>query len=444
MKHLPAFFDLAGRSVLVVGATDSAAQRARLARDAGADVVEAEDIDSSDLAARRPVIAFVATGDAARDGVVASALRAAGVPVNVVDRPALSDFIMPAIVDRGDVVVAVSTGGASPTLARHIRQIVERALPSRIGALAAFGARFRDTVKRAVERPDARRRLWERVIAGPIGQDVLAGRDGVAAAAMLRAINAPTAAPEGSIALVGAGPGDPELLTLRAARLLGEADVLLYDDLVDPAILDVARRDALRVGVGKRKGRPSMPQAEINTLIVEHARAGRRVVRLKGGDPFVFGRGGEERDHARAHGFDPVVVPGITAALGCGASAGIPLTHRDHASAITFVTAQRKPGDDAPDWAALARAGHTLAIYMGLTSARDVRDGLVAGGLSAATPVAVVQNGTRANQSVSCGTLSDLAALAARHPGDGPALIVVGAVAALADIPAGLLLAEAS
>jgi uroporphyrin-III C-methyltransferase/precorrin-2 dehydrogenase/sirohydrochlorin ferrochelatase len=244
--------------------------------------------------------------------------------------------------------------------------------------------------------------------------------------------------------IVGAGPGDPELLTLRALRLLQRADVILHDDLVAPAILDYARRDALVVPVGKRKGRHSHEQDEINALIVSHARTGKRVVRLKGGDPFVFGRGGEELEYARAAGIEAFVVPGITAALGCAAATGIPLTHRDLAQSVTFVTAHGRDGEPDIDWRAAARPGRTTVVYMGLSQASRVRDRLLAAGTPLSLPVAIVDRGTRPDQRVSIGTVGSLASLAARHAGGGPALIIIGEVAALASAGLPALLAEAS
>ncbi len=465
MKHLPTFFALNGRAVLVAGGTPAAAQRVRTVLASGADVtVMAPDLgaafddlprhgaferracwpDGADIAGA--ALVFVATGDAARNAEVAAQARAARVPVNVTDRPDLSDFIMPAIVDRGDVVVGVSTGGASPVLARLVRERIERALPARLADLGAFAARFRDTARALLSDVGARRRFWERVLDGPIGRLVLAGREREAREAMLVAINrsgAPTPW-AGSVAIVGAGPGDPDLLTLRALHALQGADVVLYDELAGRDVLGYARRDATLVYVGKQKAQHSKSQDEINALMVDHARAGRNVVRLKGGDPFIFGRGGEELEHLRRHGIEATVVPGITAALACGAAAGIPLTHREHASAVTFVTGHLKNGDPAADWEALAKSGQTIVVYMGVSAAATVRDRLLAAGLARTTPVAIVENGSRPDQKVSVGTVGGLAALAAGHANGGPALMIIGDVAALADAAVQPALAEAS
>jgi uroporphyrin-III C-methyltransferase/precorrin-2 dehydrogenase/sirohydrochlorin ferrochelatase len=439
LDHLPIFMALHGKTALVVGGTPAADQRAGLLARAGASVrrVAAEAVTAADLT--DVVLAFVATGNADLDRLVAGWARAARVPVNVVDRPDLCDFIMPAIVDRDGVVAAISTGGASPTLARLLRERVEAALPARIGDLAKFAARFRTAAKGVAHRM----RFWERTLDGPIGEMVLAGRAAEAEIAM-RASLARGDDGQGVVHIVGAGPGDPELLTLRALRLLQRADVILHDDLVAPAILDYARRDAELVSVGKRKGRHSHKQDEINALIVEHARAGKRVVRLKGGDPFVFGRGGEELEYVRAAGIEAFVVPGITAALGCAAATGIPLTHRDLAQSVTFVTAHGRDGEPDIDWRAAARPGQTTVVYMGLSQAPRVRDRLLAAGIQLSMPVAIVDRGTRPDQRVSIGTVGSLPALAAQHAGGGPALIIIGEVAALASAGLPARLAEAS
>jgi uroporphyrin-III C-methyltransferase/precorrin-2 dehydrogenase/sirohydrochlorin ferrochelatase len=465
MKHLPTFFALQGRPALVIGATPAAVQRARTLRAAGAAVTlmapDAEDaiaalsdlgpIDrqarwptAEDLA--RATLIFVATDDRARDAAIAAEARHVRVPVNVTDRPELSDFIMPAIVDRGDVVVGISTGGTAPVLARLVRERIERALPARLTSLAAFAARFRESVRALIRDAASRRRFWERTLDGPIGQHVLAGRDGAAGAAMLSALNRDGVAhpPRGSVTIVGAGPGDPDLLTLRALHALQGADVVLYDELAGREVLAYARRDATLIYVGKQKAQHSLSQDAINALMAAQARAGRQVVRLKGGDPFIFGRGGEELHYLRRCGIEVSLVPGITAALACAAAAGIPLTHRDHASGVTFVTGHLKSGAPAADWGALAHSGHTIVVYMGLSAAAHVRDRLLAAGLAPGTPAAIIENGARPHQRVSIGDLSGLAALAARHAAGGPALIIIGEVTALADAAQSTAWAEAS
>ena len=436
MKHLPLFFDLAGRKVVVVGEGPKADLRADLARSAGADVrrLTGSSVTVEDF--RGAVAAFVATADEDTDTAVYGLAKAAGVPVNVADRPALCDFIMPAIVDRGGVVVAISTGGASPTLATVLRGRIEAALPERLGVLARLAATYRTQVNALISEPARRRAFFRRLVEGPAARLALAGDEAGARRVVLSDLDAARRhqTPAGIAHIVGAGPGDPDLLTLRAAQLLQEADVILHDDLVPPEVLARARRDAEVVSVGKRKGRPSWAQADIDAELVRRVRAGQTVVRLKAGDPFVFGRGGEEVDALRAAGLAYTVVPGITAALGCAASAGIPLTHRNHASAVTFVSGHSAAGGRQATWPALAAQGHTLAIYMGATEAPAVRDQLLAAGADPTTPVAVIENGTRSDQKVSTGPLSDLARLAAgcAQSGGGPSLIIVGDVAAYA------------
>ena len=441
MKHLPLFFDLSGRKVVVVGEGAAADRRAGLARSAGAKIqrIASSAAEASDF--RGAAAAFIATGDADCDAAAQRLARSAGVPVNVADRPNLCDFILPAIVDRDEVVVAISTGGASPTLATVLRGRIEAALPERIGALARLAATFRAQVNALIGEPDRRRAFWRRLVEGPAARLALAGDDAGARRSALGELDAARRrmTPVGIAHIVGAGPGDPDLLTLRAAQLLQEADATLHDDLVPSAILGRARRDSELVGVGKRKGRAGWAQAEINAELVRRVRAGQTVVRLKAGDPFVFGRGGEEVEALRDAGLPVAVVPGITAALGIAASVGIPLTHRLFASAVTFVTGHGAPenqgsGHEAA-WPALAAQGHTLAIYMGATEAASVRDRLLGAGADPSTPVAIVENGTRPDERVSIGRLADLARLAVPHVsrGDaGPSLIIVGEVAAFA------------
>jgi len=458
MSYFPVFFSLADRDVLLVGGGEAAAQKLRLLLKAGARVrlvarqatPEIESLAAEgridwqrrgfvagDAAGR--ALAVAASGETELDARVAEAARQAGVPVNVVDHAELSDFIVPAIVDRDPVIIGISTAGAAPLIARRLRERIEALLPARLGRLARFAELFRDAVALALADRRERLRFWERFLDGPAADAVLAGREPEAAERLLREINGkPSAAAQGRVAIVGAGPGDPELLTLKALRHLESADVILYDRLVDPAILDRARRDARRLYVGKAPGRHALRQEEINALLVAEARAGHRVVRLKGGDPFIFGRGGEELDALRAAGIETEIVPGITAALGCAASAAIPLTHRDHAQALVIATAEGKAGEPGLDWAAFARSGQTLAIYMGVAAAARVAERLIAGGLAATTPVAVIENGTRADERVLAGRLGGLGSLVADADIDGPALILVGEVAARAETAAGM------
>lgn len=432
------FFDLAGRKVAVAGEGLAADRRAEIARSAGAQVVRlAATATAPDF--RGAAAAFISTGTLEGDTVLQRAAKAAGVPVNVADRPALCDFILPAIVDRDGVVVAISTGGASPTLASVLRGRIEAALPERIGALAKLAKTFRAQANALIPDMAQRRGFWRRLVEGPAARLALAGDEAGARRVALGELDAVRRrlSPVGIAHIVGAGPGDPDLLTLRAAQLLQEADAILHDELVPAAILGRARRDAEMISVGKRKGSVGWAQADIEAELVRRVRAGQTVVRLKAGDPFIFGRGGEEVEAMRAAGLPVSVVPGITAALGCAASAGIPLTHRRFASSVTFLSGHSAEG---------APGGNTLVIYMGASEAAAVRDRLLDAGTDPTTPVAIVENGTRPDERVSTGQLSDLARLAASHTrGDaGPSLIIVGEVAALAAAAGQPLLAEVS
>jgi uroporphyrin-III C-methyltransferase/precorrin-2 dehydrogenase/sirohydrochlorin ferrochelatase len=432
------FFDLAGRKVAVAGEGLAADRRAEIARSAGAQVVRlAATATAPDF--RGAAAAFISTGALEGDTALQRAAKAAGVPVNVADRPALCDFILPAIVDRDGVVVAISTGGASPTLASILRGRIEAALPERIGALAKLAKTFRAQANALIPDMAQRRGFWRRLVEGPAARLALAGDEAGARRVALGELDAVRRrlSPVGIAHIVGAGPGDPDLLTLRAAQLLQEADAILHDELVPAAILGRARRDAELVSVGKRKGSAGWAQADIEAELVRRVRAGQTVVRLKAGDPFIFGRGGEEVDALRAAGLPVSVVPGITAALGCAASAGIPLTHRRFASSVTYLSGHSAEG---------APGGNTLVIYMGASEAAAVRDRLLDAGTDPTTPVAIVENGTRPDERVSTGQLSDLARLAASHTrGDaGPSLIIVGEVAALAAAAGQPLLAEVS
>ena len=452
MNYLPLFMDLRGRPVLLVGGGEMAAAKARMLIKAGADLtvvaprLERELTELVDAGGvghiARPfragdvsasALVYGATGDAAVDEHVAAEARAAGVAVNVVDRQDLCDFITPAIVDRDPVVVGISTGGAAPVLARRLRASIEALLPARLGQLALFANGFRTAVKTKLESASGRRRFWERFFDGPIADAFLGGDERTARRAALEAVNRPAETPTvGTVHIVGAGPGDPDLLTMRAFRLLSHADLVIHDRLIGPDILDYVRRDAERLYVGKSRGNHSRTQEEINELMVAYARQGRRVVRLKGGDPFVFGRGGEELDHLVAAGVPVEVVPGITAATGCAAAAGIPLTHRDHAGAVTFISGHAKEGGPDADWSALATGRQTIVVYMGLSTAGEIAGRLIVHGMNPSTPAAVIANGTLPDQKVVTGTLAGLEDLVADHGIASPALIVIGSAAALA------------
>lgn len=446
----PVFLTLRDRAALIVGGGELALRKARLLAGSGARIVVVARDPLPDLAAlaaevrQRPfvesdldgaVLVFVATDDAEEEGRAQAAATRRGLPVNLPDQPDRSSFIMPAIIDRAPVTVAISTGGAAPVLARWLRARVEAALDPRLGAFTTFLEGFRAAVRARHPEEVGRRRFWESVIDGPIARRFFAGDEAGARTDLTAQVTEAGPAPAlGQVALVGAGPGDPDLLTLKALRALQNADVVVYDALVDARILDYVRRDARRIHVGKRSGHHTLPQPEINALVVAEARAGHRVARLKGGDAFIFGRGGEEVEACRAAGIPVAVVPGITAALGCAASTQIPLTHRGLSQGLTVVTAHGADGAEPKlDWAALARLDHTLVIYMGLSQAAAVSDRLVAAGMAAGTPAALVEKGSRPDQKLVVGTVATLARMAAAHQLTGPALIIIGPVAALAD-----------
>jgi uroporphyrin-III C-methyltransferase / precorrin-2 dehydrogenase / sirohydrochlorin ferrochelatase len=453
VRFLPVFLDTSSGLVIVVGSGEPARGKLRLLRAAGAhvrwfsrDVDVAEEMLTLSGPGRLEIsfgdplkadladaVAIVSAAGDALDAQIAARARRHRIPVNVVDRPELSTFIFPAIVDRGEVVVAIGTGGASPILARRLRELIEALLPTRIGELAQLIGRHRRRFA-AVPRALSPRRFWENIIAGPIAEAVLAGRSDKAEARLVAAIDGDgaresRAGKAETVFLVGAGPGDPDLLTLRALHALADADVVFYDELVTAAVLDRARRGAEQLFVGKRRGEAGIGQDEINRRLVAAARAGRRVVRLKGGDPFIFGRGGEELEYLRAAGVPVVVVPGVTAALGCAAEAGLPLTFRNEAGKLAFITAQRAEEAAAIDWSSLTDRQMTLVVYMGLASAAAVRDGLIAAGRDGETPAAVLARGTRPDSQAAVGRLDELAALAA-EVGEGPAILVIGEVVA--------------
>ncbi|MHA7871422.1 MAG: siroheme synthase CysG [Hyphococcus sp.] len=450
MKRFPAYIDLQNRPVVIIGGCAAALRKARLALSAGASAtliwpqisaeVREELGAQVSLLERMPetgdfdgaVLAFIALEESPEAARWAKTARAAGVLVNVVDQPALCDFTTPSIVDRGRLTVAISTDGAGPVFGRALRAKIEAMLPARAGALLDFAQRYRGAVKGKIA-PAERRAFWEAFFDGPIAAQVLADDEKSAHEAMLSAINGDAPTPQGVVHIVGAGPGDPELLTLKAFRLIQSADVILYDRLVSDEILSLARRDADRLYVGKTKSNHAVPQSEIEARMIALAREGKTVVRLKGGDPFVFGRGGEELDSVRAAGVPVYVTPGITAATGCAASAGLALTHRDHAQVVTFVTGHAKgDADPALDWAALAALKNTLVVYMGVAKAGAIAGNLMAHGRAASTPVAVIENGTRDNEIILKGTLGQLPVLIDAGGVKGPALLVIGEVAALA------------
>ena len=344
---------------------------------------------------------------------------------------------MPAIVDRDPLIIAISTEGASPMLGRMLKARLESLIPAAYGRLARLTGEFRSAVAKAIPSPTMRRRFWETVLEGPIGERALAGDDRAAdddlARAIERAAHENAEAPRGEVYLVGAGPGDPDLLTFRALRLMQKADVVLYDRLTDEGVMNLVRREAERIYVGKQPDDHELPQEEISTLLVKLARQGKRVLRLKGGDPFMFGRGGEEIEALAAQGIPFQVCPGVTAAIGAAAYAGIPLTHRDHAQACVFVTGHGKDGKINLDWTALLQPRQTVAIYMGLRNLETLTREFVARGANADLPAAIVDNATRAHQRVVVGTLGTLAAKARAAELSGPAIIIIGTVVTLRD-----------
>ncbi|MCQ4163035.1 siroheme synthase CysG [Roseomonas sp. GC11] len=465
----PVFLDLAGHRVLVVGGGEMAAAKCRLLGRTGADlhaVDPAPEEEMNALAAegaltlhRRPFAAadlegvrlcYVALESEEEAAAVVAEARARGVLVNAVDRRPLCDFVTPALVERGALTIALGTAGAAPALARDLRGRVETAIPPGYGALADFCRDWRAEASARLEGRALRRRFWDAVLDGPVAEAVLAG-DRAGAEQQMRALLEQAAStglpvPPGQALLVGAGPGDPGLLTLKGLRALQRADVVLYDKLASPAVLELARRDARRVDVGKRCGRHSMTQAAINELLIRCAREGLRVVRLKGGDPFIFGRGGEELEALREAGLEAGVVPGITASLAAAAALGVPLTQRGVARSLHLITAHGQE-DRLPDqdWQALARAGGTLAVYMGLRTLPRLVERLTAAGMPAATPVLAVENASLPGQLSWPGTLGGIAGTLAAAAPEGPVLLLIGAVTAAARrLPTAGALADAA
>ena len=450
MDYLPIFFKLKGRPCLVVGGGEVAARKTATLRQAGGQVTVASPKLSASLAqalaqgqiqwrekAFEPAdleghaLVIAATADRGVNESVFRAAQARGIPANVVDCPELCSFIFPAIVDRSPVVAAISSGGASPVLARLLRAKLEALIPPAYGALARLAERFRAAAKHAIPDGEQRRRFWEDALQGEAADLALAGREDAAAALLEKRLAEPNKAKTGMVFLVGAGPGDPDLLTLRALRLMQEADVVVYDRLVSPEILGLVRKDAEKIYAGKQSSHHSLPQEQINRLLADLAKAGRRVVRLKGGDPFIFGRGGEEIETLMAEGVHFQVVPGITAAAGCAAYAGIPLTHRDHAQSVAFVTGHRKDGAIELEWERLAMPNQTLVIYMGLQGLAPICAGLIAHGCPPDLPAALIQQGTTPQQKVLLGTLAKLPAIVAQADVKAPTLVIVGEVVRL-------------
>lgn len=449
MRQFPAFFNMDDARVVVFGGGEEARRKVRLLAKTPAQitVIIGKDIDpgfAEEFAGRITIAPQSEAGpalDIARFAIVACRIdentersitwaRQYGVPLNVVDRPELCDFTVPSILDRGEIVAAVASGGSAPVLAKSVRAKLEGLLPARIGDLAALAGRMRDEVKERLPNAGERRQFWESVLNGKAAELAYAGEMEAAEQAMRDALNGRRA--QGVVHLVGAGPGDPELLTLKALRLLQEADIVYFDRLVSDEILTLIRRDADRVPVGKSKGDHSVPQEEIHEMLIRSARDGKRVVRLKGGDPFIFGRGGEEMEAVLAAGVEAFVVPGISSALGCAAQAGVPLTHRDHAQSLTFVTGHAKSGGVPDlDWESLAKPNQTVTVFMGVGTAAAITDKLIEAGRAPDTPVAVIENGTRRDEIQVFGILAELPDLITDNGIKGPALLIIGKVAGL-------------
>ncbi|USP10256.1 siroheme synthase CysG [Aeromonas dhakensis] len=450
MDYLPIFCRLDNKPVLLVGGGEVAERKARLLLDAGAQLtVVAPELDpelaelaanggiewlagefaSEQLAGKWLVVA--ATDRREVNALVYQSANQARIFANVVDDPKRSSFIMPSIIDRSPLMVAISSGGKAPVLARLLREKLEALLPQHLGAVATFAGSLRERVKARFATMGERRRFWERLLgADRLGQ-ALARGDSASAHQLADSLFADESQSAGEVVLVGAGPGDPGLLTLHALRQMQQADVVVYDRLVSDEVMALVRRDAKRIFVGKQAGNHCVPQEGINQLLLEEAQKGQRVVRLKGGDPFIFGRGGEELETLVGTGIGFQVVPGITAASGCAAYAGIPLTHRDHAQSVRFVTAHGKGGARDLDWPLLAKDKQTLVFYMGLSSCATIRELLLAHGKGGDTPVALIERGTQPSQRVIRGTLNELPELAVGV--ESPALIMVGSVVTLAD-----------
>jgi len=447
MKYFPLFLDLDDRRVVVAGGGVKAAQKLRLLAKTGARIVVIGETFSQEVlevVRGRPMLleqrrfapddvqgaALVigAEDSSARNADVSRAARAHGVPVNIVDGPDLSTAIVPAIVDRDPVVVAIGTEGASPVIARDLRARIEAWLPAGFGRLAMRAAALRPRVRDAIAEPVARRRFWEGLLRGPFRAHALAGDLAAADGEAERALREGAADGHvaGSVALIGCGPGDPDLLTLKALQHLQDADVLVYDRLVNPAILDYARRDAVRIDVGKSPAGETTERGQINRILVREALKGHRVARLKGGDAMIFGRAAEEIAAVRAAGIDVEIIPGITAAHACAASVGLPLTLRGKVRQFSIVTGATEDGELHLDWQTLSAPGQAAAIYMGVRNARQIQRALLGSGAAPGTPVVVVENGTRAQERALATTLADLAAAVEAEAIAGPAIIFLG------------------
>ena len=474
MNTFPLFFKLEGRKVLIVGGGEVALRKADLLSRAGACItILAPDISheirellsdnkhelieknyhKSYMSGARVIIA--ATDDETLNHEIYADATELNIPVNVVDTPPLCDFIFPAIIDRNPIVIGISSNGKAPVLARLLRARLETLIPQGYGKLAKLAGDFRSEVKSKIPTLTGRRQFWERAFEGQVSQLMFAGNETEAAAQLQADLDSTAAAihdkahaaenttptlsdesekkspPVGEVYIVGAGPGDPELLTFKALRLMQQADIVYYDALVSPQVLDLCRRDADKVFVGKKRSNHTVAQLGINELLVNSAKEGRRVVRLKGGDPFIFGRGGEEIESLRAHGVPYQVVPGITAANAAASYAGIPLTHRDHSQSVRFVTGFLKAGTPNNNFKNFLNTDETVVFYMGLHSLARLTEGLVDAGRSADTPIAIVSNASMPNQQVLTGTLASIVSQQETAQLPTPALLIMGDVVSL-------------
>ncbi len=451
MDYFPVFLDLKNRRCLLVGGGDVATRKGRMLAKAGAILrVVAPEISTElcELVAQCQgelllreyqagdindcVLAVAATDIHVLNEKISADAKQINIPVNVVDTPALCTYITPAVIDRSPLMIAISSGGEAPVLARLVRAKLEVLIPMSYGKLAHLASRWRDKVKARFEDGDSRRKFWEKILQGPAAELAMNSQDEQADKMIVEELSADQSVlTQGEVYLVGGGPGDPELLTLKALRLMQQADVVLYDRLVSDGVMDLVRRDAERIYVGKRRSEHAMQQENINQLLVDLAKQGKRVLRLKGGDPFIFGRGGEEIELLAQNHVPFQVVPGITAASGCAAYAGIPLTHRDYAQSVRFVTGHLKSNDPNVQWPELANPTQTIVFYMGLVGLRDICESLVAHGRAATTPVALIERGTTQDQRVLIADLATIADVVASQEVHAPTLFIVGDVVKL-------------
>lgn len=451
MDYFPIFLDLKNRLCLLVGGGDVATRKGRMLAKAGARLrIVAPEISAElrELAVKNNgelhereyqrsdlqdcVLAIAATDIELLNEKISADAQALHLPVNVVDTPALCTYITPAIIDRSPLMIAISSGGEAPVLARLVRAKLETLIPASYGKLAQIASQWRDRIKARFDDGDSRRKFWEKILQGPAAELMMNGQEDTANQLISDELAADqTQLIQGEVYLVGGGPGDPELLTLRALRLMQQADVVLYDRLVSDGVMELVRRDAERIYVGKRRSEHAMEQENINQLLVDLAKQGKRVLRLKGGDPFIFGRGGEEIELLAQNNIPFQVVPGITAASGCAAYAGIPLTHRDYAQSVRFVTGHLKSDDTNLSWPELANPTQTLVFYMGLVGLKDICESLISHGRAANTPVALIEKGTTQEQRVLISDLASIAEVVAANDVHAPTLFIVGEVVKL-------------